>query len=661
MRTLTNTNKNGTNAYYITLCAQNIGFSTRVVEGGVSDLENQILPCIAHVIIENKYKHFIVIHKVEKNHLIIADPAKGIKKIKFDEFNKISTGKFILFKPHKKIPVIKNEKQFMKIFTNALLKYKKVLITILFFSFLYTIINIICSYSFQIIIEEAIYMYSLNNLHFIILIITFLSIMRNLLDYLRNKLINFINFKLDFIITSNTLSHIISFPYQYYKNKTTGDILSRISDLSLIKDSLSNIFMNLFIDSILVIFVVFFITKINGVLTLVSIITIILYMLIVKIFNKVLENLIFESKQIVSKVNTNIVETLEVVDTVKGLNLETVFKNKFNDIYSNYVKINYKFTNLHNKENFYKNIIDSIGITLIIFIGSVYVLKEKMTLGQLITYNSLILYFFEPIKNVINSEINIKKLKTAVRRVIDIYSINEEKMILDNKYVNKPVVGDINICNLSYSYNGRNNILKKINLVIKQGDRILLCGNSGSGKSTLMKILMRYYNIDNNKIYISGKDINDYNLLEIRRDICYVSQNEKLITDSVYNNIVLGRDISYDSFLEVCKLFKIDEIVKDDISKYNMLLEENGFNVSGGERQKIILARTLLKKSNIYIFDESLSQLDIKTEREFIKNIFEYLKEKTVIVISHRFYNSDLYDKFYTVVGGKIINGFEGV
>ena len=658
LRSITNTSRNGTNAYYLTLCAQNIGFSTKVVEGELNNINNDLLPCIAQVIIDGKYKHFVVIHEINKNYIILADPAKGIVKMKKAEFINISTKKYIFLSPIKKIPIIKNDKQFIKLLLNNLLNYKKILFLIFLFSFSYTLINIITSYSFQFVLEDSINVISFNNLFFISFIILFLIMIKHMLDYLRVKLLNYVNCKIDYILMTDSFSHIVSFPYQYYKNKTTGDILSRINDLSCIRDSISNFFLTIFVDSFLVILVIFFLLKINLYLTLINIVIVILYLIIVKFFNNFLNNLIIEGKQTISEVNTNVVETLEIVDTIKGLNLENIFKNKFNKIYSKYIKINFRFNNIHNFENLIKNIIDGLGFVLILFFGAKFVLNNKMSIGELITYNTLVFYFVEPIKNIINLDINIKETKQSIKRIIDIYNIKEEKVDVDSKYVDSPVKGNIIIDNLSYLYNGRDKIIDSASLVINEGDKVLISGYSGGGKSTLMKLLMRYFEVDNNMIFINGKDINDYNLLELRRDICYVSQEEKLITDSVYNNIVLDRDVSYDEFLNVAKMFGVDEIVNKDISKYNMLLEENGFNISGGQKQRIVLARTLLKNGNIYIFDESFSQLDIDSERTLLKRLFNYLKDKTVIVVSHRYDNNDLYDNTYIIEKGKIFHEY---
>ena len=207
---------------------------------------------------------------------------------------------------------------------------------------------------------------------------------------------------------------------------------------------------------------------------------------------------------------------------------------------------------------------------------------------------------------------------------------------------------------MDFSFNGKDQILKSIKIEFKAKEKILLLGNSGSGKSTLLKILYKYYDVSRGMVLVNGIDINDFSISDIRDDIIYVSQNETLYTGSIKDNILLNRDIDYKDFLDMCCYLEVDNIIKDNLLGYDFLLEENGANISGGERQRIILARALFKKGNVILIDEGLSQMDIDLERRVLKRIFSIFKDKMIIVVSHRFNNMDLYDKLFKLKDGMV-------
>ena len=214
------------------------------------------------------------------------------------------------------------------------------------------------------------------------------------------------------------------------------------------------------------------------------------------------------------------------------------------------------------------------------------------------------------------------------------------------------LVGVIKFNNLSYTAYSKV-LFTNLSFEISCGERILLTGSSGSGKSTLMKILMRYIEVPFGYVSINNIDINHYHLDVIRRNIVYVSSLETLFTDTIYNNIVLGRDIAKDKFLEITEITGVDDIISKDLG-YQQLLEENGSNLSNGERQRIILARSLVNDGDIYIFDEVFSQIDSEKTKLIMRKMFTYLSGKTVIVISHRFSENKLFNRILKLKDGKI-------
>ena len=262
------------------------------------------------------------------------------------------------------------------------------------------------------------------------------------------------------------------------------------------------------------------------------------------------------------------------------------------------------------------------------------------------------MYFLDPVKNIINLASDYYMAKNALDRANTLFEIKKEDMLTKTDLI---INGNIDINNLSFSY-GHTKILNNVNLSIKNGEKVLILGNSGSGKSTLLKILYKYYEVRRGMININNNDINDYSLKDIRSEITYISQNEMLFTDSIKDNIILNRNIKTEEFLNVCKTFYVDKIIENNILGYDMLLEENGINISGGERQRIILARSMLKKSKIVFIDEGLNQIDINLERKILKNSFKNYKNITFVIVSHRLDNMDLYDKVIKIENGQVID-----
>jgi ATP-binding cassette subfamily B protein len=226
-------------------------------------------------------------------------------------------------------------------------------------------------------------------------------------------------------------------------------------------------------------------------------------------------------------------------------------------------------------------------------------------------------------------------------------NIKEEKLYFDLNPI-RNISGSIKINGLSYKFNDIV-VINNFNATINLGKKVLITGSSGCGKSTLAKIISGFLEVKRNKVFIGNNDINDFNLWNLREQITYVSQNEYLFNNSLYENINLKNARDKNKIIDISKCMLIDEIVSKNKNGFNMLLEENASNISGGERQRIILARTFLKNSNIYILDETFSEINIDKERVILKNIFEKFKDKTIIVISHRFDNNDLYDEIYNM------------
>lgn len=638
LRHLTKTNNQGTSAYHLIEAAKKLGFKA---EGYRFDQLNNIpIPAIAHLIIDKSYHHYVVIKNINysKKIIIVGDPAVGIKKYSFEQFINIWSKVIITLKPIRKIDNINPNRPIIRLMTKLMKPHSKSLIIILGLSFLFIVFNIINTCYLKIIADNI--NYHPKGLYYLFLFFSLVVLLKMSSDFIRNKLLIYINKQVDKDLIIKTYHQLIFLPYKYYHSRQTGDIIARLYDLNYVREFISRIPIMIAVDFMLVIFALFVLYFINHLLFFTSLLIVLLYLIIVIIYNPLIRNYIIKNQEKQALVTSYLVEAISGIDTIKGLSIEELVlrkaKNKYNDLIDNH----FQFDNLYNIQQNLKNMIIFIGFNLILLIGSLLIYYQQLSLSQLILFNSLLLYFLEPIKNIFDLEPLIKNAFNSLRRINELYEVKaEEKSGLKER-----LLGNIIFDKLSFSYDD-NQVLKDINLIINKGEKVLITGKSGSGKSTLVKLLFKYYLVNNNMITINNKDINDYSLKTIRDNICYVSQHEIIFSDSIYNNLILDRKIKMKEIYKISKLTYLDEMLKERQIDFNYLIEENGSNISGGEKQRIVIARSLLKKADIYIFDETMNEINIDLERRIIKNIFNIFNDKVIIIISHRLSNSDLFDK----------------
>ena len=647
---LTKTTKEGTNFYNLKVAAEEIGLTALGYKiEDFNTLQEIEKPFISQIVINN-YNHFVVVYKIINGKITIMDPAKGMIKLSIDEFKKMWTSYILILEPYKKLPIYEENNYIFSILKTIIFSNKKIIINLLSLSIIATLSTCIYSYYFKIIIDNVI---NTDKLNLLIITITFLIILfiKTITEYLRNNLLLYLNQKIDLSIITTTTDKIISLPYNYYKNKTTGEMITRINDLFYIKNVISKIIITIFLDIILALSTLIILFNINKTMTTYLIIIIILYIIIFLIFRPSIKNMTNITQEDNARINSLLVESISSYETIKGLNLESTFKSKINKLYLNNINNNLNFSKIINIQELFNDLFEGIILLFAIYLGTTYIMDKSLTIGSLITFNSLVYYFITPIRTSLDFYKDLFYVKNSIQRINNLLNYKYEKL---DQETNLNISGNIIIKNLEFSYNNRVKIIDDMTLKINNNERVLILGQSGTGKSTLLKILYKYYEIPRDKIYINNYDLNDFSLKDIRKNITYISQNEQLYNDTIRNNIILERDIDEKTFINICNMTYVNEIIKDNMLSYNYRLEENGANISGGQRQRIILARSLLKESKIIMIDEGLNEIDINLERKILKNIFTYYKDKTMIIVSHRLDNMDLYNKVVRIENGKI-------
>ncbi len=624
LRIDTKTNTNGTTAYNLIKAAKKYGLNG--IGKKINDIHSKdiILPCIAHIVTENGTNHFIVIHKITNQHIHIMDPAKGLIKKEIEIFKKEWTNIVIIFIPYKTIPLYKINNNIKELIINIIQSNKKYIKKILLSNSFIIILSIILSYHYQITINS-------NNLILISIIFLFINIFKIYINHLRNNITIELSTNIDLSIIPKFISHIINLPLNAIKSRTPGEIITRVQDLNKLKDLFTQVLINIILDISLIICSSIFLYVINNRLFLILCIISLLYILVGLISSPTLNRKINDNIDIYTEFNSTLGETIESLESIKNLNITKKHTNNLVSKYSNYINSLFNFNKFYNIINTIYSSINDIGLFIISSYGIYLYYMDKLSLLSLITFNSLLSYFIEPIKDIISHIPNLNEIKLSYNKVQDFLSIEQEQL----KYKEQFLQGDITFNNISYSYDDYHQVIDNLSLSIYSNNHYIINGPTGSGKSTLFKMLNHNINDYKGTIAIGDINIKDYSLNTLRSNILYVSQQDKIFTDTIYNNIVLNKSISKSKLNYILKITKVNELISKKSLRLDSYLYDNGYNLSGGERQRIILARALVQNPKILILDESLSEVDSYTEKYILRNIDKYLSKTTIIYITH--------------------------
>lgn len=619
IRNDTLTDNNGTNFYNIKMAAIKYGFDVM----GYNN-EQIIPPYIVQIKINDCY-HFMVIYKITDKYLIVMDPGKGIIKYSKEDFNKIFTGYMLKLIPNGKI--VKYDKK------NGYLSFLKKLvknnIKNIIVCFILTIIIIILNLSETYLIKEVL-IYKVFIKELLIILLIKLSV-----NWFKNNILIKVNKKINIELVNNYISKYFKLSYKYLYLKSSGDIINRIKDLNKIKNYLVNEVVNFSLNLLMMLIVTIILFIINYKLTIVVILIYIMTFIVCKCINKEIfkryNELIYLDNLYMDRVS----EYVSKILTINSLNINSFFINKLNDKSKLVANLNFRVDKLNNYLNIFLEFIEIF--VMIIILGMLY----RSNLDNIIVYILYYNYFKECVYYFITFNVSYGYLNLVIDRINGVYYLKNYDKSKGLEFKND----DIIINDLSYSY-GLNKVFDKINYKIKVGSKVLIKGNNGSGKSTLINILTKNIDDYNGKVSI-GYDIRDISYNSYLEHISYVNQDSELFEDSIINNIVLNNETDNNKLDEIIKILNLDEVIKNKERGINTLIKDN---FSGGEKQKIIIARCLYKCSDIMVFDEAFSEISSNDRINIINKINDVYRDKTIIYVNH-FNDNIKYDQILEIKG----------
>ena len=689
LRDMMGTDLKGTNLVGLQKAANELGFTTAAVrvdrENFLSDFS---LPCIAQVITDQGLAHFVVVFKKTtikddaerrkhmlkeaesvkedeksgkkhkcKDYVVIGDPASELKKISLDEFYKNFTGVLLLLNPTSEFKGGKIEKGgMMKRYIDLLLPQKKLFVYAILGSLIVTILGIASSMFNKILMDEVL-PYGLSNLLVtLIVVFSLVSITNTLVGFVRQWVLIYLSIKIDIPLMLGYFGHIFKLPMKFFATRKTGDITTRYSDANTIKSIFTSIALSLIMDISMAIITGIILFRMNSTLFSISLFMALVSILLVLIYKQPYKKINEETMVQSAALNSQMIESLRGIETVKcNANEDTEMDNLERE-YIKSLKISLRSSKISSTQGLISSFISTGFSMLTTYVGISQVLNGEMTLGGFMAFSTLSSYFTSPLSNLIGLQMQIQEASISMKRLTEIMDYPSEQAGDEDRTDLPKVEGDIEFKDVTFRYGNRAPALDHISFTIPAGKKVALVGSSGSGKSTITKLLLKYYEPEDGEIDINGVNLAEYTNASVRRAISYVPQNVELFSKTIYDNIRVSRmDATLDEVKEAAKKADAHDFIRHLPLQYNTYLEEAGNGLSGGEKQRIALARAFLKNSNLYILDESTSNLDFATENLIFNMIYNELADRSMLIVAHRLSTVRDCDLILVMDHGKIV------
>ncbi|MBN1696545.1 MAG: peptidase domain-containing ABC transporter [Spirochaetales bacterium] len=657
IREISGTGRMGTTAYGLIEAARHIGFNAKGVRGTIDQLmtEKIPLPAIAHVK-KGNFLHFVVIHRIKKKTLLVADPAEGLVVYSKEDFDRLWTGVLILLIPDDSFRPADESRGIAGRFISLLVPHKKMIIEIFLASLLFTVLGILGAFYFKFLIDDILVIGLENTFHIISLGMVILTLFRVVLNGFRKHILLYLSQKIDISLIFSFYRHVLRLSLPFFDARKVGEILSRLNDASRIRATISSATLSVLIDTLMILVggTVLFLQ--NRALFFVSLLFIPFSMLIVWVFLKPFRKVNRTQMREAADTEAYLVESLSGIATIKSLNAEEEAGFETERRFIRYLKAAFKGTWLSNLQYSLQEILMLTGSIVILWVGGIEVMRGVMSLGQLITYNALLAYFLTPVGNLINLQPALQEAGVAAERLTEILDIPPEESGEKSLIRCESFNGEVAISNLTFRYPAGEPVLTGISFSVKKGEKIAIVGESGSGKTTIAKLLLKYYLPEKGEITIDSYNIKDIHTENVREHIGYVPQDVFLFSGTIRENIEFGRkNERFELIVKAAQAARADEFIDRFPLRYDTLVGERGATLSGGQRQRIALARVILKNPDILILDEATSSLDSMTEKAIHDSITTLFKGKTMIIIAHRLSTISKSDRILLLDKGDIV------
>ncbi|KOP38670.1 peptidase domain-containing ABC transporter [Flavobacterium sp. WLB] len=668
LRDSSETTREGSNLLFLSDAAEKIGFRTLGVKLNAERLEEAPLPCILHW---NK-NHYVVLYKIKKGTYYISDPGFGLIEYNKKDFLKFWIGNnaddstkegiALLIEATPKFFQSEFDKEDNKglgfgMLSQYVLRYKSFLIQLSIGLLASSLLQLIFPFLTQSIVDVGI---QNQNIHFIYLILfaqLFLFAGRTGLELIRGWILLHLSTRINISLISDFFIKLMNLPISFFDVRMTGDIMQRINDHRRIEKILTTSSLNVLFSVINMFVLGGVLAYFNLKIFLVFFAGSILYFGWITLFLKRREVLDYKRFAEVSQEQSKVMELINGMQEIKLHNAEKQKRWGWEYVQARLFRVSIKGLVLEQTQSIGSSVINELKNIFIIFLSAKLVIDGSITLGMMLAISSIVGSLNGPITQLIEFVRELQDAKISLARLSEIHEKEDETQQEVHQTNDVPYDSNIEIKNLSYRYLGSDiPVLDDLSLVIPANKVTAIVGVSGSGKTTLMKLLLKFYEPEKGEINIGSSQLKNISQKAWRSNIGAVMQEGYIFSDTIANNIAFGVDkVDKERLVYAADVANIKEYISELPLGYNTKIGAEGTGMSTGQKQRLLIARAVYKNPEILFFDEATSALDANNEKEIMRKLDIFFKNKTVIVIAHRLSTVMNADQIVVLQKGKII------
>jgi ATP-binding cassette, subfamily B, bacterial len=580
--------------------------------------------------------HWMVIYGIRGEGAIVADPVNPTmtcERISRSQLERSWDGQVW------QVDAVQTQETFnLGWFLPAVWKYKGLLMEVLLASLTMQLLGLTSPLITQVVIDKVMVQGSLPTLDVMAIAMLGVAIFEASLGALRLFIFTHTARRLDLSLSAQLFRHLMRLPLKYFEARRVGDTVARVQELENIRQFMTGTALTVILDSIFTVVYLALMAYYSLVLTGVALAVLPLFAILTIVSTPIMRNWLNESFNRNADSQSFLVETVTGIHSVKAHTAEKASRDRWEGLFARYIRTSFKASTTQNISGSIADFLTKLSYLLILWVGATLVIKQEMSIGQLIAFQMLSGQVTGPLLRLVQLWQNLQQVLLSVDRIGDILNSAPEAES-GTGLVLPPLNGEINFDQVVFRYNpNQEPVLKGISFDIKPGMLVGVVGRSGSGKSTLSKLIQRLYLPESGKITVDGFDVKSADLHSLRSQMGVVLQEDFLFNGSILENISLGRnDVSSEDIVSAARNAAAHDFISEQPQGYETNVGERGTALSGGQRQRVSLARLFLSDAPIMILDEATSALDSETEQQVLQNLQKMANNRTIVMIAHRF------------------------